>query len=205
MIYKMKRIFTGLLLLLLMGTAGQAATTMVNVEDFEFDPASITVNVGDTVLWLWNNGFHTTTSTTIPSGATSWNQPIDQSHLMFSYVPAVAGSYDYICIYHSSMGMTGHITVAGTTGITGQPSLSFLSVHEDASARELRVTCNIPVSGSIALRMYDIIGKPVYTKNAVVASGEQEHILSTASLHSGIYIVEIAASGTKVSRKIMIH
>ena len=201
----MKRTLTSLMLLLLMITAGRSATVIVEVEDFEFDPAIINVSVGDTIIWLWDEGFHTTTSTTIPAGATAWNAPIDQSNLIFTYVPTVPGSYDYICVFHSSMGMLGHFTVTGTTAITEKPDLSFLSIIENPSANELKVNCNIPVSGSIALRMYDIIGKPVYNQTIVVKSGKQEHILSTEALHSGIYIVEIASSGTKITRKIMIH
>ena len=72
-----------------------SATHIVEVEDFEFDPAFLTVNVGDTIIWMWDEGFHTTTSTTIPVGATAWDNPITSTSPAFMYIPTVAGTYQY--------------------------------------------------------------------------------------------------------------
>lgn len=199
----MKKLITSVLLFLVMISAGRSATVIVNVEDFQFSPADININVGDTVVWLWNEGMHTTTSTNIPAGATPWNVVIDQSHLMYIYIPAVAGSYDYECANHATMGMLGHMTVTGVTDVSSNYELSFLSLTH--STNELKINFDIPSSGSIALRMYDIIGKPVYNKSVVVKSGRQEQIISTEAMRKGIYIVEIASAGTKISRKIMIQ
>jgi plastocyanin len=45
----------------------------VNVGDFAFTPANTHVNPGDTVLWSWTSGIHTTTSD--PSSFKVWNSP----------------------------------------------------------------------------------------------------------------------------------
>jgi plastocyanin len=94
-----------------------AATRIVEVEDNEFEPAIFTVNVGDTILWIWEEGLHTTTSTNIPSGASPWTRVMDQSNNVFIYIPTVAGSYDYHCEYHYTMGMLGHFTVIDPLGV----------------------------------------------------------------------------------------
>lgn len=86
---------------------------------FSFSPSSgLSVQAGDTVEWVWASGTHTTTSGTIPSGAASWNANITSSATTFSYVPTVAGTYNYYCVYHQSMGMTGSFTVTCTAPAT---------------------------------------------------------------------------------------
>lgn len=87
-----------------------------------FVPSSLTVTLGDTIKWQWDNGSHTTTSTNIPAGAAFWDEAINSSSLSFIYVPAVPGDYDYKCTPHASMGMVGSFTV--TCASLGQPSIT---------------------------------------------------------------------------------
>jgi len=56
-------------------------------------------------------GFHTTTSTLIPAGATAWDAPITTVGATFDYVPTEIGEYAYQCTPHSAM-MTGTFTVS---------------------------------------------------------------------------------------------
>ncbi len=86
-----------------------ATTQIVTIANFQFAPANFTINLGDTVLFTWISGSHTTTSTTIPGGAASWNQSMNSSSTSFIYVPAVVGVYDYHCAIHTSM--IGQFTV----------------------------------------------------------------------------------------------
>ena len=52
---------------------------------FTFSPANFTMNLGDTVLWIWSSGSHTTTSSSIPAGATKLEQS-DDFHIHLIYV-----------------------------------------------------------------------------------------------------------------------
>jgi plastocyanin len=80
-----------------------------------FVPATgVTINLGDTIKFQWQNGSHTTTSTTIPAGATAWNQNINSGSTTYIYVPAVVGAYNYKCIPHELMGMVGSFNVVCT-------------------------------------------------------------------------------------------
>ncbi|GDX53273.1 hypothetical protein LBMAG27_23200 [Bacteroidota bacterium] len=87
-----------------------ATTQVVTVANFQFAPTNFTINLGDTVLFTWISGTHTTTSTTIPGGAVSWNHSMNSSSVSFVYVPAVSGIYNYNCAIHASM--TGQFTVS---------------------------------------------------------------------------------------------
>jgi plastocyanin len=108
----MKKIFLLTAALLVSGVSATfAADHRVSVSDFRFSPKTVNAVVGDTITWRWQNGMHTTTSTSIPSGAASWNSPIDSSHLRFRYQVTVAGTYRYQCNFHFAQGMVGTIRV----------------------------------------------------------------------------------------------
>ncbi|MEI7801668.1 MAG: hypothetical protein WCI97_03375, partial [Bacteroidota bacterium] len=61
------------------------------------------MNLGDTVKWVWVSGTHTTTSTSIPAGATAWDHNMSSSSTSFIYVPNVSGTYNYHCSIHTTM------------------------------------------------------------------------------------------------------
>jgi len=91
---------------------------------YEFVPASITIQLGDTLEWepfagLLPMMLHTITSDNIPVGAAAfdqvWQMPADT---FFQYIPQVAGLYEYVCTPHIPNGMIGDFTVIdGTTAI----------------------------------------------------------------------------------------
>ena len=111
-----KYIFTTAILLMSMLLMGQQ-THVITQSGMAFDPASITVDVGDTIQWVWTGGTHTTTATTVPDGAVEWNSPLTSSESEFKYKVLVSGTYDYHCIPHQSMGMTGSFTALPVLGI----------------------------------------------------------------------------------------
>ncbi len=99
----------------------KAATDTVHVANYQFTPATINVVVGDTVVWVWDEGNHTTTcdpsdpdipGTSLPAGAEPWNSLIDESNSTFQYVITVEGTYNYICIPHYP-NMVGSIIATG--------------------------------------------------------------------------------------------
>jgi plastocyanin len=92
-------------------SAASAATIRVKVQDFRFVRPTISAHVGDTIVWQWVNGMHTTTSTNVPTGARTWNAPIDSTNTQFRYRVRVAGSYQYQCNFHVGQGMVGTINV----------------------------------------------------------------------------------------------
>jgi len=96
-------------------SAASAARIQVRVMDFRFQPATINAHVGDVMVWGWLNGMHTTTSTSVPAGAQTWNASIDTTHRRFQYRLMVAGTYTYQCNFHFAQGMTGTIVVSATS------------------------------------------------------------------------------------------
>lgn len=112
--------------------SSNAATITIHVKNFAFSPKTVNAVVGDVIQWVWDNGIHTTTSTSVPVGAASWNSPMDASTTSFSYTLTVAGTYNYWCIPHSP-NMSGTLTVTGALPVV----LSYLNINSTASNKAL--------------------------------------------------------------------
>jgi len=119
---------------------------------YEFVPASITIQLGDTLEWepfagLLPMMLHTITSDNIPSGAAPfdqvWQMPADT---FFQYIPQVAGLYQYVCTPHIPNGMIGEFTVInGTTAINEHTSNKELIKVINILGRETKGTKNEPL------------------------------------------------------------
>jgi len=83
--------------------SAQATIHVVHVKNYQFSPSNVTALVGDTIRWVWDDGFHTTTSTSVPSGASTWNAPMQSATDIFDYKIPVAGTYNYVCSFHDVM------------------------------------------------------------------------------------------------------
>jgi len=101
--------------LVLQATAKQI---QVQASGFSFSPSTFTAAIGDTIRFVWVSGIHTTTSTSVPAGAATWNAALDDTHTVFLYPVKVGGSYAFQCVFHAAMGMVGSFTVPPRTKIT---------------------------------------------------------------------------------------
>ena len=119
---------------------------------YEFVPASITIQLGDTLQWepfagLLPMMLHTITSDNIPVGAVSfdqvWQMPADT---FFQYIPQVAGLYEYVCTPHIPNGMIGEFTVIdGTVAIKEHTTNKDLLKVTDLLGREAKGIKNEPL------------------------------------------------------------
>ena len=95
-----------------------AANLQVAAVNYEFRPASITVSVGDTVVWTMTGDGHTVRSGTV--GADNIGRPSDGPldsgfkgpGEIYSFTFAQAGTYEYFCEIHPEQ-MRGTVTVVG--------------------------------------------------------------------------------------------
>jgi LPXTG-motif cell wall-anchored protein len=99
-----------MLLTLAVGGPASAATANVSEVDFDFVPATVTIAVGDTVVWT-NNGASPHTST-----GGSWNSGTMNPGASFSHTFSSAGTFPYVCSFHESIGMTGTVIVGAGGG-----------------------------------------------------------------------------------------
>jgi plastocyanin len=85
-------------------------------DGFSFAPESFTIEVGDTVEWVWVGSNHNVTADSVPAGSDWTGTPgapdrlFDSGHT-YRYTFEVPGEYSYYCVPHRSAGMVGSFTV----------------------------------------------------------------------------------------------
>lgn len=119
--------FVALGLLGFAATSGQAQTVhTIELDGVQFIPANVSINVGDTVHWVWVSGFHNVESGVIeddvgvPDDNFRSGDPTLEAGATFDVVfdanflstrPMPGNSYPYYCVVHATLGMAGAIAV----------------------------------------------------------------------------------------------
>ena len=202
----MKKNFTILFLLILMvsGFNSYATVHPVTVQDFSFSPSSLAVSVGDTIQWTWVSGSHTTTSITMPVGATPWNASINSGSLSFSYQVTTAGSYTYNCAIHPSL-MSGSFTATGTLGI-GLINPSAFLLNSTLVSNQLQITYKLENATPVDILLLDVTGKQVKNFSASLhAPGTYSESYSLSNINKGEYLLELKTSDMITTRKIVVQ
>jgi plastocyanin len=97
-------------------TRSLLATVTVDVINFAFNPSPVTINVGDTVHWVWQGDNHSTTS--VSGSLESWDSGVHNTGFTFDHTFEHAGTYVYYCTIHgfdngngTASGMSAEIVV----------------------------------------------------------------------------------------------
>lgn len=93
--------------------------------DLIYTPNSLTISLGDTVIWINEGGFHDVNANTNTVTNESFNNPVSFNSqptqtvgaTIYTHVFNIAGTYNYDCSVgnHALEGMTGTIIVEGET------------------------------------------------------------------------------------------
>jgi amicyanin len=86
-------------------TAAPQGPNAINIANFKFDPATLTVPVGTTVTWTNQDE----EPHTVVAKDGSFRSPGLDTHGSYSHTFAAAGTFDYICSIHPFM--TGTVVV----------------------------------------------------------------------------------------------
>src|SRR4051794_32692249 len=107
-----------LLLLVWPSSAGAAPQTVVATPFSQFTPPNVTVDVGDSVTWNNQGGFH---NVAFDDGSFIQPDPPSFENWSVSRTFSAPGTYGYYCQIHgrpNGIGMSGSVTVgSGETGI----------------------------------------------------------------------------------------
>jgi plastocyanin len=181
-------------------TTALATIHTIHATGMMFSPNTLTIQLGDTVQWMWMDGFHTTTSTSVPAGAVAWDEPLDANHTTYTYIPSVIGTYDFKCIPHESMGMLGSFTVTPPLGVKNISDIN-ASVNPNPAKDVVRVTAKEKISN---VQLFDISGRLVRTLQQTNATGS-EQTYSVTGIASGTYFLQIQAGDKVAVQKLVIQ
>ena len=194
-----------------------AARHDVIVRDFEFDPAQLSVDVGDTVCWVWESGTHTTTSGSgsnpIFNPGALWSSPISSAAPEFCFVFDSPGTFPYFCIPHEAMDMRGVVVAGGPiTGIPDQPArriTEFQPPFPNPSGAAVRMVLRLATRSDVDLEVFDIRGRHVSTVyRGSLDSGYQVLSWDGMTEHghmagAGVYFARLRAGDEVLTRKIL--
>ena len=121
----MKKIYALLIAFFFIFNLNAQNSYNVNAGNFYYTPQMLTVNLGDTVHWINDGGFHNVNFDINAITGASYNNPVSFVSTptndldMYTHVFTVAGSYEYDCSVgsHAANGMVGTIFVNTSTNL----------------------------------------------------------------------------------------
>jgi plastocyanin/uncharacterized protein (DUF2141 family) len=119
--------FACLLVFIQINAFGQTSHP-VDVKNYLYVPAQITINAGDTVIWTNSEGHHNVNGlqSIFTSNPESFGNSVS-GDWVFSHVFTLPGTYDYQCDPHTSFGMYGKVIVEAVT--SGTLTLNFTGMN----------------------------------------------------------------------------
>jgi plastocyanin len=171
----------------------------VTVANFSFTPSSLTIEVGDTVIWTKTSGTHNVNGSmaTFSANPDSFGSgAASSSTWTYSFVFTMAGNYQYQCDPHAGSGMTASITVSEPITVINESQIeNGTNVYPNPFTSYLTIALNkelINDNSSIEFVLYDLLGNQVHSIANVNAELTK---IETNQLSNGIYIFAFKSNG----------
>lgn len=172
-----------------------------------YSPSSLSVTVGDTITWEGDFSAHPLSSVTVPNGAATFH---NASGTVFSYVVTVAGSYDYQCDFHASLGMTGSFTATVASGVrvlkSSQPKAFALDPnYPNPFNPSTVIPFELPAQAHVNLDVFNVIGQKVASLvNETVPAGSHSVVWKASNVPSGVYFCRFQAGEFAQTRRMVL-
>jgi plastocyanin len=205
----MKKPIMLLLFILALNTISFATVRTITVANFSFTPALVNAVVGDTIKWSWSIGDHTTTSTSVPTGAAVWDSPISSLSTTFTYVITTPGNYSYQCTPHAILfnmfaainAQPSSITQTGTTVNSFELKQNYPNPFNPAT----NINFSIPKSEFVKISVFDLLGREVaILSEGKLNSGSYNVKFDAAKYSSGVYFYKISAGEFNAIKRMLL-
>lgn len=194
----MKKFFTGsclIAVLLTMVVIPLQSQTVhdVNVSNsFVFNPANLTIEQGDQVVWNNTSGTHNVngTTATYPNNPISFGNSVASSPWEYSFTFDVIGQYNYQCDPHVGIGMVGSITVTTATALKKTEAGSDgLKVYPQPANDIVFVELDDRFAGTTyVIKLYNMLGVEVLSVSLLPQGTTR---LSTSQLVESFYFYQV--------------
>ncbi len=173
--------------------SGLAATTNINIVDFGFQPADVTIKVGDTVTWTNTGSFtHTSTSGTTTGGTRHpdglWDSGSIPPGQTFSHTFTKAGTFPYYCIPHFTS-MVGTVTVQAAVNVP--PTVSITS---PANGATFTSPANVTIQAAASDADGIVVKVGFFNGSASVGTDTASPYSQKLTLYAGTYVLTAAAT-----------
>jgi amicyanin len=178
------------------GTAYAATGYHVPIANYAYDPATLTVTVGDTVTWTNEDTVPHTVTTS--SGPVALNSPNLSKGQSWSFTFTVAGTYLYYCAVHPYMRAEVIVRPAATVATTTSRAAITTRAHPTTTAVTPRQnpTTTAPRTGTTSsMAMAPTTSPPTATPTpAVTTQISTQAVGSTQSLQPLLLLAGLAAA-----------
>ncbi|HIP32951.1 MAG TPA: T9SS type A sorting domain-containing protein [Crocinitomicaceae bacterium] len=179
------------------------ATFNVDASGTSFTPNSLTINIGDTVIWTNSSGFHNVNATTatFPSNPESFGNSLASATWVFKKKFTIAGTYNYQCDAHAAQGMTGTVTVQAAAGIEDITSASSSLIYPIPAKEEITIDLKNKDFAGLSIKLVNAEGKTVY-ENTKLSSPVIS--IDTRELNGVFFYQLLDSSGIIETKKLVI-
>ena len=209
----MKKIFTLFFAILIAFNFTSQISHTVNSGNFYYNPNSITIDVGDTVHWINDNGFHNVNFSTNTITGSSFNNPESfistptSNQDMYSHVFTIPGQYLYDCSVgsHAANGMTGEVIVQTPFGSTENHVHSIIDeTFRFSFSENLLIQFNsFKVLNNGVVNLIGLDGKILLNQVISIKEGANSFSFSVKNISSNsILFLSIAIDGNQITKKI---
>jgi plastocyanin len=186
----MKNLLFTICLIITAGLYAQTTHT-INTGGFYYNPSSLSINVGDSVIWINEGGNHDVNGDISSLTSQPYNNPVTFDSpatnivgaIIFGYKFTVSGTYNYDCsVYgHASQGMVGVIIV--DTILSIKQKTNFINIYPNPTNENITISID-NFNGNIQTEVYDLIGNKLLNTN--------ETTISLKDYARGIYLLKVA-------------
>ena len=205
---------TALALCCLLAAAPAAAaqtTHQVAVRSFEFDPASLTIEPGDTVVWTNEEGRHNVNDRTPGSMPEGFGNAPSLELWTYSFTFDAVGDYLYQCDPHAGF-MQGEVLVRSGLAAEDAPLAAGALRLSAPSPNPTAVTARFDVvagsSGPADVVAYDLLGRRVAVLwTGTLAAGQRVPLALNAGvlgLPAGQYFIRAQAGAARAVRAVVV-
>ena len=189
----MKKITTLFLSLLLLTNLFAQTTHTVNAGGYYYNPTNLTIELGDSVVWINDGGYHDVNGDINSITDQPFNNPetFDSPAIgtiggvILGYRFTVAGTYNYDCSVgsHAANGMVGSVIVN-----PGEPTaidnVDFIDLQVFPNPSDGEFIINMPsYNGDFKAEVFDIMGRSLIKTNNLNFSLKQ--------FPSGLYLLRV--------------
>jgi plastocyanin len=176
-------------------------THTVNAGSYYYNPTNLTIQVGDSVIWINDGGLHDVNGNTNSINNQPFNNPVtfdspstnSVGAIIFAYKFTVPGTYNYDCSVgsHAANGMVGSIIVTDPSTNINTADNNYLIYPNPTSDYVYLSGINRDSKATV----YDITGK------LLLSTIEKKIDLS--SYPNGLYIVNMRSNNKSINHSII--